>query len=48
MQFHLKNLGNVVNSNPNDLENPPEYITDEFFIVKRLTFSSSVASETGF
>ena len=30
MQFYLKNLGNVVNSNPNDFENPPEYITDEF------------------
>ena len=30
MQFYLKNLGNVVNSNSNDFENPPEYITDEF------------------
>ena len=40
MQFYLKNLGNVVKSNPNDFENPPEYIIDEF--------SSSVASETGF
>ena len=30
MQFCLKNPGNVVNSNPNDFENPPEYNPDKF------------------
>ena len=56
MQFYLKNLGNVVNSNPNDFENSSEYIKDEFslwnvelshlVLLVKLTFKNKMYNKT--
>ena len=42
----FKKSGNVLDSNPNDFENPPKS-RRIFIVVKSLTFSPSVASEIG-